>query len=100
MLPKLYDLQLSRNRISHFEFVLEYDDDVIISPFNNNLQQLGLEENLLKTLPEEIESLKNLLTLKISSNQLETLPDSLGQLSSLENLVLDRNKLKSSMFFS
>jgi hypothetical protein len=54
MLPKLYDLQLTRNRISKFEFVLEDDESVIMSVFNNNLQQLHLEENCLRKLPDEI----------------------------------------------
>ncbi len=54
MLPKLYDLQLTRNKINKFEFVMEHDENIVVSVFNNNLQQLHLEENCLRKLPEEI----------------------------------------------
>ena len=70
MLPKLYDLQLTRNKISKFEFVMEDDENIVMSIFNNNLQQLHLEENFLRKLPEEIGK-KKILVGKLSSRNVD-----------------------------
>jgi len=61
----------------------------------NNLRNLDLSGNRIKTLPENIGAFKVLKTLTMSKNQLETIPKDLGKLVKLENLNLASNLLTS-----
>ncbi|QCO35747.1 leucine-rich repeat domain-containing protein [Leptospira interrogans] len=58
-----------------------------------NLQWLDLDFNQLTTLPKEIGQLKNLLTLYLGYNQLTTLPKEIEQLKNLQTLDLNNNQL-------
>jgi Leucine-rich repeat (LRR) protein len=59
-----------------------------------NLVTLNLVSNRLQTLPKSIGGLTNLKTLNLFKNKLETLPDSIGGLTNLKTLNLNFNKLK------
>jgi len=59
-----------------------------------NLQGLGLNSNQLSSLPPEIGQLQNLQFLSLYSNQLSTLPPEIGQLQNLQGLSLDSNQLR------
>ncbi|MFX1537189.1 MAG: leucine-rich repeat domain-containing protein, partial [Promethearchaeota archaeon] len=60
-----------------------------------NLKELYLHYNQLNTLPESFGQLQNLRTLFLHSNQLQTLPESFGNLTNLERLSLSHNQLVS-----
>ncbi|CAF0783658.1 unnamed protein product [Adineta steineri] len=57
------------------------------------LKTLDLSSNSLITLPNEIETLDNLLVLIVQNNQLTSLPDSIRRLRLLEKFVLTQNQL-------
>ena len=59
------------------------------------MQGLGLRDNQLTSLPEEIEALSQLKKLYLSYNQLTSLPEGIGALSQLEELGLSYNRLMS-----
>ncbi|WP_420920192.1 leucine-rich repeat domain-containing protein, partial [Leptospira santarosai] len=52
-----------------------------------------LENNQLKTLPNEIGQLENLQYLNLENNQLKTLPNEIGRLQNLKVLNLGGNQL-------
>ncbi|EMN73237.1 leucine rich repeat protein, partial [Leptospira interrogans serovar Bataviae str. UI 08561] len=58
-----------------------------------DVQVLILREQKLKTVPNEIEQLKNLQWLHLNTNQLTILPKEIGQLHDLQWLDLDFNQL-------
>jgi Leucine-rich repeat (LRR) protein len=53
----------------------------------SGLKQLGLENNPLKRLPEEIRHLTNLVQLDISDCQLNTLPKCLSLVTGLRDIM-------------
>ena len=58
----------------------------------DNVVELGLYFESLKSLPESIGNLKSLQKLDLSYNKLTTLPESIGNLSSLQTLDLHYNE--------
>jgi len=62
---------------------------------NNQVIGLGLQNCKLTELPTEITQLQNLQDLKINYNQLRTLPPEIGQLQNLQGLGLNSNQLSS-----
>lgn len=61
----------------------------------NNLEDLDLSFNKMKTLPSEISYLSALISLKVTNNKLVELPSSLSSLQRLETLDLSNNRLTS-----
>ncbi|OGU59956.1 MAG: hypothetical protein A2V66_16270 [Ignavibacteria bacterium RBG_13_36_8] len=59
----------------------------------NFLERLFLRKNSLKILPPSIDSLTTLKSLDLRENTLESLPDTIGDLQSLEILWMDNNQL-------
>lgn len=57
----------------------------------NYLQELYLEHNKLKTLPDSLCKLVNLKTLTLSHNKLKHLPEDIGLLKSLHTLNIEEN---------
>lgn len=57
-------------------------------------QQLDISNNMLRSLPQELESGKSLFSINASHNRLEKLPDILCSLPSLEKLDVSFNVLK------
>ena len=69
-----------------------------VTPTITNLKELRiliLDNNRLKSLPENIGDLTNLEILRANENQLEHIPESIGNLKSLKTLSLYNNKLSS-----
>jgi len=60
---------------------------------DGRLNDFGLTNNQLTSLPESIGDLSNLESLYLQFNQLTTLPESIGDLSSLTRLYLSSNQL-------
>jgi internalin A len=60
-----------------------------------NLTLLGLSNNKLSVLPEEIGQFTNLTELYLSSNQLKSLPGEIGGLINLNSMLLSNNHLRS-----
>lgn len=62
----------------------------------NNLQELDLKSNNIRTIEEVIsfQHLKRLTCLKLWHNKIITIPASIGQVKSLESLHLSHNKLE------
>ncbi|KAI6010510.1 hypothetical protein EDC04DRAFT_2905862 [Pisolithus marmoratus] len=67
-------------------------DDFTLSHLSS-LQQLKLDHNLFRTLPEALGDLSHLLTLSCSDNHLDALPESIGRLQRLESLDAHNNSL-------
>ncbi|RVW55859.1 hypothetical protein CK203_075721 [Vitis vinifera] len=61
----------------------------------NNLEDLDLSFNKMKSLPTEISYLSALISLKVANNKLVELPSGLSSLQRLENLDLSNNRLTS-----
>jgi leucine-rich repeat protein SHOC2 len=57
------------------------------------LQELHLENNLLTSLPENIENISSLEYLFLSNNKLTSLPQSMNRLNSLLHLGINHNPL-------
>ncbi|MHA1473730.1 MAG: leucine-rich repeat domain-containing protein [Promethearchaeota archaeon] len=62
---------------------------------NGHLEQLGLKNFGLSSLPENIGDLKFLIRLDLNGNKLKSLPESIGNLKLLTNLDISNNKLTS-----
>lgn len=62
---------------------------IILSYFT--LQELYLNNNQLKKLPNSLGSLKSLRILNVSNNSLRNLPNEIGDLSSLRTLIVTGN---------
>jgi Leucine-rich repeat (LRR) protein len=60
-----------------------------------NLLNLQVFNNQLKSLPDSVANLQNLIDLVVSNNQLKSLPDSVGNLQNLRNLKVFNNQLES-----
>jgi len=60
-----------------------------------NLRAFYLQENQLRSLPDEIGQLRNLLRLYLCKNQLSSLPATIGKLKNLTTLNLSKNQLSS-----
>lgn len=58
------------------------------------LEEIDIEYNQIKVLPDSIKQLSNLKKLNLSCNKLEELPASIGNLKSLKELNLRDNELK------
>eukprot|EP00404_Azadinium_spinosum_P006675 CAMPEP_0180440184 /NCGR_PEP_ID=MMETSP1036_2-20121128/12975_1 /TAXON_ID=632150 /ORGANISM="Azadinium spinosum, Strain 3D9" /LENGTH=126 /DNA_ID=CAMNT_0022446351 /DNA_START=932 /DNA_END=1312 /DNA_ORIENTATION=+ len=58
------------------------------------LQNLQLNNNRMRRLPDKIGHLKALRGLDLGGNQLSTLPDSFCELTALEHLMLDYSQLR------
>ncbi len=85
-LNNLEELQLDRN---YFDTITE----LVFKPMAASLRVLTLSSNLLKDIPEEINSLVNLRVLDLSYNQIENLPTRLGGLANLSDLNLGNNNI-------
>lgn len=66
----------------------------IESNTSDNIINLFLNNNLLKSLPNVISFFNNIQTLDLSSNQLKTLNDDICKLPKLKNLILKDNSLE------
>ena len=58
------------------------------------LEELRLNRNQLKSLPNTIGDLKKLKKLNLSWNKLESLPNAIRNLKELEELIISKNPLK------
>jgi Leucine-rich repeat (LRR) protein len=58
------------------------------------LEDLTLEGNKIKNLPENIGNLKTLTKLNLSNNQITNIPESIGSLTNLKELYLTNNQVK------
>merc|ERR1712000_305561 len=58
-----------------------------------NLLQIRLDDNRVKTMPEDISRLSNLTMLAMSNNHLKRLPDGITELTNLTRLTLQKNQL-------
>ena len=61
----------------------------------NNLVWLYVQRNRLESLPESVGGLQNLAVIIAANNQLESLPNSLGSLNNLNELTVFSNQLQS-----
>jgi internalin A len=68
---------------------------IIEEAARNELTELHLSHNQLKTLPAEIAELKNLTALELSGNRLTSLPAEIVKLKNLTGLDLSVNPLES-----
>lgn len=57
------------------------------------MQHLDLSRNMLETLPDELNSLTDLLYLNLANNKLTSLPNDLRQLNQLQRLDLSDNDI-------
>jgi len=57
------------------------------------VKRLYMKQNLLKTLPLEINLLVSLVSLYLDSNRIEYIPASIGELTNLEYLGLNQNRI-------
>jgi len=80
----LGELYISNNRIS--------DISNIVNMYQ--LSRLWVSHNLIKYIPNEIGTLKNLTMLNISNNNIRELPDIIGELDSLISLYASSNAIK------
>ncbi|KIJ68033.1 hypothetical protein HYDPIDRAFT_173731 [Hydnomerulius pinastri MD-312] len=67
-------------------------DDFALSHLSA-LQQLKLDHNLFRALPDSLGELSHLITLSCSDNHLDALPESIGALQRLESLDAHNNSL-------
>jgi adenylate cyclase len=58
------------------------------------LENLRLDHNALRTLPDSIGNLRRLMHLSCASNKLDLLPDSIGDLQKLETLDVNSNSIR------
>jgi Leucine-rich repeat (LRR) protein len=78
-------------RMSGISYIPEWIGD-IQSLTELSLGEIDEEEGNLKTFPESICNLKNLVKLEFNDTSIEKLPDSIGDLQSLKELSLMYNK--------
>lgn len=64
-----------------------------IATLRATLRKLGLNDNEITALPEELSLLTNLTELSLSDNKISDMPASFSSLVNLEVLDIDRNKL-------
>lgn len=89
-----------------FEFILQHVHDEAMKKialkglrssrpvaYALEIKKLDLQSRCLKTLPESIALLQNLIYLDLCNNRLETVPECVKKLSQLKVLVLKGNKL-------
>jgi Leucine-rich repeat (LRR) protein len=78
--------------VTIIEAILAYPNQDGSKKFQN-LLCLNLDQNLIKSIPESISSLKNLKELILSQNKIAFLPDAIGDFENLAKLDLKCNKL-------
>ncbi|XP_075684868.1 leucine-rich repeat and death domain-containing protein 1 isoform X3 [Rhinoderma darwinii] len=61
----------------------------------NNLKNLDISDNAIRTIPESIGGMKNLMKITASNNQLSCLPASVSAIEGLQNINLNGNRLTS-----
>jgi len=66
---------------------------IILKYYDFFLQELHLQDNNIRKLPNEIVYLNKLIILNVSRNNLKQLPDGIGQLQQLNILDISHNKL-------
>jgi internalin A len=59
-----------------------------------NLQELTLDQNLIKTIPEDFIGLKNIVELRLAQNEISKFPSPILELSKLESIDLSKNKIR------
>ena len=66
---------------------------VNVRVFDGKVLQMGINENKLEELPEDLGNLKDLTLIYIKENNITSLPESIGDLINLKELMLSANKL-------
>jgi len=89
-LPRLYELNLSRNRLSDEGSHL-LCRQLSLGVSAANLHTLWLSDNNIHTFPPDLLKLAGLCRLFLSVNQIKVVPSELGRLENLKHVDLDHN---------
>jgi len=85
-----------------YKSVFINDKEVFLQPLSlpksikklKKVESFMLSKNMLKSIPEEIGEMDNLVRLYLADNDLETLPGSIARLKKLKSIDLSKNKFK------
>lgn len=87
MFKKLKKLDLSKNFILRFEKDFIFDKNLVI-------EDLNLSDNLIESLPDNMENLKKIKSLNLADNRINSVDVSLFRYQSIEKLNLSINEIK------
>lgn len=90
--------KMMKDVVGNIRFVSLQDNELksIFADFMTNfsqLQELNLEGNLLKKLPDEVKTLTHLKSINLARNKLSDFPHQLTELAALETINLEANEI-------